>query len=223
MLLDKSPEVGSLYRKVAEFLMFLENSMFFVVTAPFYMHTKTQKFQSLQILIDTCYILLFSFFISLLCSLPPFLSLPSLPSFPPSFLLFFLSYFLYIFLSFFLSAILIIVQLLSQVQLYATPMTAAHQASLPFTISWSLFRLKSTESVMPSNHLHPLSSTSPTIFPSIRGFSNESVLHIRWPKCWRFSFSISPSNEYSELISFKIDLISLLSKEHSRVFSSTTV
>ena len=103
MLLDKSPEVGSLYHKVAEFLMFLENSMFFVVTAPFYMHTKTQKFQSLQILIDTCYILLFSFFISLLCSLPPFLSLPSLPSFPPSFLIFFLSYFLYIFLSFFLS------------------------------------------------------------------------------------------------------------------------
>ena len=114
------------------------------------------------------------------------------------------------------------VQLLSHVQLFATPWTAAGQASLSITNSWSLLKLMSVESVMPSNHLilcHPL-LLSPSIFPSIRGFSNESVLHIRWPKYWSFSFSIKPYNEYSGLISFRMDL---QSKELSRVFSNTTI
>ena len=100
-----------------------------------------------------------------------------------------------------------IVQSLSCVRLFATPWTAAHQASLSFTISQSLFKLMSIESVMLSIHLvfcHPLLLLS-SIFPSIRVFSNESALHIRWPKYWSFSFSISPSNEYSWLISFRID------------------
>ena len=104
------------------------------------------------------------------------------------------------------------VQLLSRVQLFVTPRTAAHQASLSITKSQSLLKLMSMESVMPSNHLilcHPL-LLLPSIFPSIRVFSNESVLHIRWPKCWNFSFSISPSNEYSGLISFRIDRFDLL-------------
>ena len=92
-----------------------------------------------------------------------------------------------------------------------TPWTTAHQASLSITNSRSLLRLRSIESVMPSNHLvlsHPL--LPPSIFPSIRVFSKESVLHIRWPKYWSFSFSISPSNEYSGLISFRIDWFDLL-------------
>ena len=104
------------------------------------------------------------------------------------------------------------VQSLIRVQLFATPWTAARQASLSITNSWSLFKLMSIESVMPSNHLilcHPL-LLPPSIFPSIRVFSNESVLHIRWPKYWSFSFSISPSNEYSGLISFRIDWLDLL-------------
>ena len=91
-----------------------------------------------------------------------------------------------------------------------TPWTAAHQASLSITDSWSLLRLTSIESVMPSNHLilyHPL-LLPPSIFPSIRVFSSESVLCIRWPKYW--SFSISPSNEYSGLISFRVDWFDLL-------------
>ena len=91
------------------------------------------------------------------------------------------------------------------------PWTAARQAPLSFTISWSLLKLMSIESVMPSNHLilcHPL--LLPSIFASIRVFSPESVLPIRWPKYWRFSFSISPSSEYSGLISFRIDLFDLL-------------
>ena len=103
------------------------------------------------------------------------------------------------------------VQLLSRVQLFVTPWIAAHQASLSSTISWSLLKLMSIESVMPSNHLilcRPL--LLPSIFPSIRVFSNESVLHIRWPKNWSFSFSISPSNEYSGLISLRIDWLDLL-------------
>ena len=104
------------------------------------------------------------------------------------------------------------------------PWTAAHQSSLSFTISQSLLKLMSIESVMPSNHLilyHPF-PLLPSIFPSIRVFSKEWALCIRWPKYW--SFSISPSNEYSGLISFKIYvLISLQSKGLSRVFSSTTV
>ena len=95
------------------------------------------------------------------------------------------------------------VQSLSRVWLFATPWTGACQASLSITNSWSLLRL---ESVRPSNHLilcHPL-LLSPSIVPSIRAFSNESVLHIRWPKYWSFGFSISPSNEYSGLIFFRI-------------------
>ena len=92
-----------------------------------------------------------------------------------------------------------------------TPCTAAFQASLSITNSRSLLKLMSIESGMPSNHLilcHPL-LLPPSIFPSIRVFSNESVLHIRWPKYWSFSFSISPSNEYSGLISFRIDWFDL--------------
>ena len=93
-----------------------------------------------------------------------------------------------------------------------TPWTAVRQASLFITNSWSLLKLMSIESVMPFNHLllcHPL-LLSPSIFPSIRVFSNESVLHIRWPKYWSFSFSISPSNEYSGPISFRMDWLDLL-------------
>ena len=103
------------------------------------------------------------------------------------------------------------VQSLSRVQLFATPWTAAHQASLSITNSRSLLKPMSVELVMPSNHLilcHPL--LLPSIFPSISIFSNESVLHIRWPNYWSFSFSISPSNEYSELISFRMDCLDLL-------------
>ena len=104
------------------------------------------------------------------------------------------------------------VQSLSHVQLFATPWTTAHQASLSMTNSQSRFKLMSIESVMPSNHLIlycPL-LLLPSIFPSIRVFSNESALHIRWSKYWSFSFSISPSNEYSGLISFRIDWFDLL-------------
>ena len=103
------------------------------------------------------------------------------------------------------------VQSLSHVLLFATPWTAARQASLPITSSQSLLKLMSIEFVMPSNHLIlccPL--LPPSIFPSIRVFSNESVLCIRWPKYWSFSFSISPSNEYSGLISFRMDWLDLL-------------
>ena len=93
----------------------------------------------------------------------------------------------------------------------ATPWISAHQASLSITNSRSLLKLMSIESVMPSNHLilcHPL-LLLPSIFPSIRVFSNESALDIRWPKYWRFSFNISPSNEYSGLISFRMDWVDL--------------
>ena len=105
-----------------------------------------------------------------------------------------------------------VVQSLSHVWLFATPWTAARQASLSFTVSWSLLRLMSFESVMPSNHLilcQPL-HLLPSVFPSIRSFFDESALHISWPKCWSFSFSISPSNEYSGLIFFRIDWFNLL-------------
>ena len=108
--------------------------------------------------------------------------------------------------------ILNVVHSLSTVQLFAIPCTAPHEASLPFTISGSLLRLLSIESVMPFNHLvlcHPL-LLPPSVFPSIRVFSNESVLCIRWLKYWSFSFSISPSNEYSGLISFRMDWLDLL-------------
>ena len=118
------------------------------------------------------------------------------------------------------------VQSFSCVRLFATPWTAARQASLSITSSRSLLKLMSIESVMPSNHLIlccPLLFL-PLIFPSIRVFSNELVLHIRWPKYWSFSFSISPSNEHSGLISFRLTgWISLQSKGLSRVFSNTTV
>ena len=106
----------------------------------------------------------------------------------------------------------VVVHSLSHVWLFATPWTAARQAALSITNSQSLLKLMSIESVMLSNHLifcHPLLVT-PSIFPSIRIFSNESVLHIRWPKCCSFSFSISPFKEYSGLISFRIDWLDLL-------------
>ena len=104
------------------------------------------------------------------------------------------------------------VKSLSHVQLFATQWTAAHQASLSITDSQSLLKLMSVESVIPSNHLilRRLLFLPPSIFPSIRVFSNESVLCIRWPKYWSFSFSISPSNEYSVLISFRMDWLDLL-------------
>ena len=104
------------------------------------------------------------------------------------------------------------VELLSCVQLFVTPWTAAHQTSLSITNSWSLLKLMSIESLMPSNNLIlcRLLLLLPSIFPSIRVFSNESVLHIKWPKYWSFSFSISPSNEYSGLISFRMDWLDFL-------------
>ena len=117
------------------------------------------------------------------------------------------------------------VQSLNRVQLFETPRTAARQASLSITNSRSLLKLISNESVMRSNHVilcRPL-LLLPSIFPSIRVFSNVSVLCIRWPKYWSFSFNISPSNEYSGLISFRMDWLDLQSKRLSRVFSSTTV
>ena len=103
------------------------------------------------------------------------------------------------------------VQSLSRVWPFATPWTAAHQASLSITNSWSLPKPMSIESVMPSNHLilcRPL-LLLPSIFPSIRVFSNESALHIRWPKYWSSSFNISPSNEHPGLISFRMDWLAL--------------
>ena len=105
-----------------------------------------------------------------------------------------------------------VVQSVSHVQLFRTPWTAAHQASLSFTTSQSLLKLISIEPMMPSNHLilHCPLLLLPSIIPSIRVFSSESVLPIRWPKYWSFTFSISPSNEYSALISFRIDLLDLL-------------
>ena len=104
------------------------------------------------------------------------------------------------------------VQLLSHVWLFATQWTVARQASLSITNSWSLLKLMPIESVMSFHHLilcHPL-LLLPSTFPSIRVFSSESVLHIRWPKYWSFSFRISPSSEYSGLVSFRIDWLDLL-------------
>ena len=104
------------------------------------------------------------------------------------------------------------VQSLSHVQLFATPWTAAHQASLSITNSRNLLKFRSIESMMPSSHLilcHPL-LLMPSVFPSIRVFSNESALHIRWPKYWSFSFNINPSSEHSGLISFRMDWLHLL-------------
>ena len=108
--------------------------------------------------------------------------------------------------------VVVTVQPLHRVQLFESPWTAAHQASLSFTISWSLLRLMSIESMMPSNDLilcHSL-LLLPSIFPGNRVFSNELALSIEWLKYWSFSFSTSPSNEYSGLISFKIDWFDLL-------------
>ena len=105
-----------------------------------------------------------------------------------------------------------LVESLSYVRLFVTPWTAECQVSLSFTSSQSLLKLMSIELVIPSNHLilcHPL-LLLPSVFPSIRVFSSESVLPIMWSKCWSFSFSISPSNEYSRLISFRIDWLDLL-------------
>ena len=117
------------------------------------------------------------------------------------------------------------VQLLSHVQFFLTPWTAVRQASLSITNSRSSLKLMSMESVMPSNHLIlccPL--LLPSILPSIRVFSNELALHIRWPKYWSFSFSISPPNEYSGLISFRMNWLDLLAvKGLSTVFFNTTV
>ena len=121
---------------------------------------------------------------------------------------------------------LFVVQSLGCVQLSATPWPPACQAPLPSTISQSLLRFMSIESVMPSNHLtlcHPL-LLLPSVFPSIRVFSSNLVLCIRWPKYWHFSFSISPSNDYSGLISFRIWLAwSPCCPRDTQVFSSTTI
>ena len=117
------------------------------------------------------------------------------------------------------------VQLLSCVQCFATPWNAACQTSLSITNSRSLLKLMSIKLVMSSNHLilcWPLLLLS-SIFPSIRVFSNKSVLRIRWPKYWSFIFSISPSDEYSGPISFRMDWLDLQSKGLARVFSNTTV
>ena len=109
--------------------------------------------------------------------------------------------------------------MLSHIQLFATPWTAAHQVCLSFSISQSLPKFMSIESMMPSHHLifcHP--RLLPSIFPSIRVFSDKSTVRNRWPKYWGVSFSISPSNEYSGLISSRIDWFDL-----SRIFSNTTI
>ena len=116
------------------------------------------------------------------------------------------------------------VQSLSHVQLFVTPWTAAHQASLSITNSWSLLKLRSIESMMPSKHLIlccPL-ILPPSSSPSIRIFSNKSALRIRWPKYWSFSFSISPSSENSELISFRMDWLDLLAVQGTLQESSPT-
>ena len=116
------------------------------------------------------------------------------------------------------------VQSLRLVQLFATPWRAECQASLSITNSWSLHKLMPIESVMPSNYLifcRPL-LLPPSIFPRIRVFSNESALPIRWPKYWSFSFNISPSNEYSGLISFRMDWLDLLAVSRDSQESSPT-
>ena len=117
----------------------------------------------------------------------------------------------------------LVVQSVSRVWLFVTPWTAEQQASLSFTISWSLLKLMSIASVMPSNHLIlscPL-LLLPSIFPSIRVFSNGLALQIRWPKYWSFSFNISPSNEYSVLISFRVDWLDLLAVQ--RILKSSSI
>ena len=120
-----------------------------------------------------------------------------------------------------LLVIIVAVQSLSHVQLFATPWTAAYQVSLFFTISWSLLKLMSIEPVMSSSHLalcHP-PLLLPSIFPSTRVFSNESVLRIMWPNYQSFSFNINPSNEYSGLISFRMDWLDLLAVQGTRLLN----
>ena len=109
------------------------------------------------------------------------------------------------------------VQSFSYIQLFESPWTVAHQSSLPITDSWSLLKLMSIVSMVPSNHLifHQPLLLLPSIFPSIRVFSNESALRIRWPKYWSFSFSISSSSEYSGLISFRMDCFDLLAVQRT--------
>ena len=114
--------------------------------------------------------------------------------------------------------VVVVIQLLSCVLLFTTPWTTARQASLSFNVSWSLLKLMSIESVMLCYHLilcHPL-LLLPSIFPSIKVFSNESALFMRWPKYWSFSFSISPSNEHSGLISFRIGWFDFLAVQRTR-------
>ena len=111
-----------------------------------------------------------------------------------------------------LHSVIVVVQSLSRVRLFSTPWTAARQTPLSFIISWSLLKLMSIGSVVTSNHCilcHSL-LLLPSVFPKIRVFSNESAVHVRWPKYGSFSFSISPSSEYLELISFRIDWFDLL-------------
>ena len=123
-------------------------------------------------------------------------------------------------------SLFVVLHWLSHVQLFVTPRTSAYQAPLSFTISQSSLKFMSIESVMPSNDLilcHPL-LLLPTVFPSIRVFSSELALHTRWSKYWSFSFGISPSKEYSGLISLGLTgLVSLLSRGFSRVFFITTI
>ena len=123
-------------------------------------------------------------------------------------------------------SLFVVLHWLSHVQLFVTPRTSAYQAPLSFTISQSSLKFMSIESVMPSNDLilcHPL-LLLPSVFPSIRVFSSELALHTRWSKYWSFSFGISPSKEYSGLISLGLTgLVSLLSRGFSRVFFSTTI
>ena len=123
------------------------------------------------------------------------------------------------------SFVAVVVQSLSHVQLFATSWSVTCQVSLSSAISWSLLKLMSIWLMMPSNHLilcHPLLLLH-SVFLSIRVFSSESALCIRWPKYWSFSFSLSPSNKYSEFISFRIDWFDLQSKGLSIVFYSTTI
>ena len=103
-----------------------------------------------------------------------------------------------------------------------TPWTAAHQASLSFTVSWSWLKLRSIKSMMPSNHHSPI-FLLPSIIPNIGIFSNESALRIRWPKYWSFNFRINPCNEYSELISFRIDWFDLLAARGASLGKNTRV
>ena len=119
--------------------------------------------------------------------------------------------------------IFLLVQSLSRVRLFAAPWTVAHQASLSIANSGSLLKLMSIESVMPSNHFvlcRPL-LLLPSIFPSVRGFSSESVLRIRWPKYWSFSFSTSPSSEHPGLTSFRMDWLDLLAVQGTQESSPT--